>query len=306
MYTETQPNFVLQDNPKKAPNRSGSSVVAEWWQIWTILTLILSIASIFLVFNQIQPEVYRNEFLIIDQAKSSVYLIHQSGPHRKFEEFNFIVAPTIDKLCAEDFQSELKESNLEAKINPIRQLESDLHSLEEETEGKLRVLTKESQISDLFSAANNSLVEERLFFEKKHLLAEDASKILSSLHQTCRQPEQAFTYLDSISDSLSSLSNLEGIDREKLASLTETVETWKAKDSSVNLATVFTEDKAAEQFLEDLENLDLFSQKVTQSQIHLQNEFIKLEKWQVAFTQENAELRQKLVLIEDFEDDSTK
>jgi hypothetical protein len=311
MYTEnTQPNFVLpeQPSPSNQPPKSKPvmvSVAAEWWQVLTIVTVILSVASVFLAFNQIQPEVYRNEFLAIDQAKASVYLIHEETNRVGHEEFSFLTSPKVAKLCEENYTTKLTSEDLDRETLPIREREHRLQSAEEDAQSKVQVLAEDSGINELFTAANTTLVEKRLFFEKKFLLDGNKANIYRSLSSLCQNQEQALAELNTIAISLDDLSDLEGLDRQKLGDLNSTIENWKRNVEALDFQKVFKETPEVENFVTELNQLDQFHQKFVGSKNSLQEKFSVLEEWQLEFTDDNLELRAKLVLIEEIEHGST-
>ncbi len=293
--TENQEVYIESKNlnSKDVP----VSAISEWWQVLTIVTITLSLGSFLLALNQIRPEVYRNEMLIIDQAKASIYLLDSENEEVNYESFNFFAEPEKKDLCEQEYNVKLKSEALEKRVAPIRERESRLEEVALEVEESVSSLRDESHLDRLISVANTTFVEDRLFFEKKYLLSSKQLNIYSNLSALCRSDMSAEESLSQIDTSLEELSDFDGLKRDKLTELKQTVQEWQQLKPD-ELSLVMKESTELDNFINTLYTLDVFDEAYTTAKNDLQDEFTNLERWQRDFTAEKPELKDKLVLIE--------
>lgn len=290
--------------PAGFPNRGKCRVTttAEWWQVLTVVTIILSIASIFLSINQAQPQNYRQEFAIIDQAKASVYLLFQESNQDDKQDVKYLSAPSPALLCEKPYQNQLPIADLEDRTKTLHRLEKKLTQLETDITGKIQLLSKSSQVSGLFSAANTYLVSRRLYFEKKQLLSQNLSEIYIALGQICRPNSDTKVKLElgKITQALTNISDLGAINRENLYKASTLVGDWNKNSDNSDLAALLQQTGQMEHLIQLLNSLDNFYNEFKEAREALKAEFAKLERWQQDFANKNPNLQENLILIDEF------
>ncbi len=155
--------YYLKEHSTRKP------ITTQWWQVITLITALLSLSSLFLSINQIAPESIETEFRVIDQGKASLYIVYSELSAQEEPSFNFVKKFKKDEICNDSFEAKFlidKNTVLRDKSVAISNLEKQVLDIESRTINRLTILKEDSNIQDLFIAANRTLVEKKIFFEK--------------------------------------------------------------------------------------------------------------------------------------------
>jgi len=288
-------------------------ITTQWWQVITIVTVLLSLSSLFLSINQITPESIETEFRIIDQSKASLYIIYSELSAREEPSFSFIKKFKKDEICNDSFEAEFlinQDKTLRDKNVAISNLEKRVLDIESRTMNQLIKLKEDSNIQELFVAANRTLVERKIFFEKKYILDQELRNVYTFLSQICLQKdkEKVLENLEFINKALIKIANLQGINKEELKKAEYLVNNWTTSIDKLNEPEniFFLSSKELDSFLTILDNLDGFHDIYLKYKAEWKSWFLELEKWQIKFASSQPELFENLILIKEFDNVSSK
>jgi hypothetical protein len=262
----------------------------EIWQIFTIITMILSFASTFLWFGLLNPNSLKNDLDYIDRSKALMYNAYQET----FLEFSNIGGHTINSdFDACEFKFNQGYNNYEKQYQHIQKRQQDYTELEKTHQLDHKRFLLESGTETAKTTFNNLLTQ----FSRLNASSEAHNKLqidlVNQITQACKDGKQS-SYKDLSLTYLQSIENL-GFSNQFNGTVKEFKESLYILNAENPMETVDTYGKILS--LSPTFNDILLVVQPTENDflITIQN----LEKWQRNTSLQNTYLKLKLYYIYD-------
>jgi hypothetical protein len=263
----------------------------EVWQIFIVLTLILTTASSLMWFTNLQPQSFKQEYLIVDKAKSEIYNQIQAvktsmdSLDRSNKINKQVVTPcyadsSIDKSSNKDLQTQI--------ISYEKNVDQSLINLNSKING-----LKNSQIINFAEEGLNFVVESKTDLEKTDIYTAYLQKVQQESIKLC---QATLENADSYKDSLASISKnpiTNNYDTSLHDDVNNLIQTSIAIQEKVKKDGLIDQENR-KSFIESLSKIVSFRPTVDQllssSQIKYRifmNKLEELENWQKGYLQNN-------------------
>ncbi len=129
----------------------------ELWEILTMLTVVLSLASAIMWYSNFQPKQVQNEIALLENQKHIIYndyVENQSTVDKDFTKDN------TTKDCSSDFKNNVVDtSDLDQQLARIQTLQQSLSDLQNEAKQNANILNNQNEIMVMQSSYQNYLSE---------------------------------------------------------------------------------------------------------------------------------------------------
>jgi hypothetical protein len=176
------------------------SLGLEIWQIFIVLTIILTSASGLMWFTNLQPETLKQEYLLIDKTKSEIF---NRAEKIKYEMANVVFPETTkssSKTCYEDVLTESFVA--QDYLDKIIAEEKALNEINSQFVNNVNILST-SGAGEIIKYSLDYSVESKLDIEKTALYYQQVQKINQESIQLCKATIDKVPNLASNLDSLS-------------------------------------------------------------------------------------------------------
>jgi|GEM_PF-6222873 hypothetical protein len=267
------------------------SLGLEVWQIFIVLTLILTTASSLMWFTNLQPQSFKQEYLIVDKTKSEIYNqiqaakasmenLDRSNKINKQVATPCYVDSSIDQSSNKDLQTQI--------ISYEKNVDQSLINLNSKISG-----LKNSQIISFAQAGLNYVVESKTDLEKTDIYTAYLQKVQQESIKLCKATlENADSYTDSLA-SISKNPITSNYDTSLHDDVNNLIQTSIAIQEKVKKDGLIDQENR-KSFIESLSKIVSFRPTVDQllssSQIKYRifmSKLEELENWQKGYLQNN-------------------
>lgn len=286
-------------NKSKSWN-SSFSLGLEVWQIFIVLTIILTISSALMWFTNLQPETLKQEYLLIDKTKSEIF----NKAERIKYSMSTIVFPenlkASNEICYKDIAVETfnKQNYLEQLISE----EKELSSINTSVLNQVNTLSN-SGLAEVMKYSLDYSVESKLDIEKAHLYFNQINKINEESIQLCNSTLDKVPSINSNLDILLKNDIINEYNPDVVSlSLNMLTASKSISESALISQKVSTEDK--ESFIKNFTAVltsrpdsNKFLSKSKEKYEDLMLKIDNLESWQKKFTNEKRSSVYKTVWV---------
>jgi hypothetical protein len=231
------PSHNYQYEPLISPQREQGGLSRHFgihlWQIFTAITLILTVSSGLIYFNSIVPQNQNQEFIDITKAKTTFY--NRMEYIKTYYDDNYnqnLVGVQLVQSCYSDIEGvEVSNTGLLENLETLNEQQRLVNVLNNEFNDDSYNSDYADLLQDYIIALQNYLTEIVLIFEKQEIYAEETIKIQKEAAVICS------TNLETVGDNLAKFSEL--VNNFPINSL-ETMQEWvnnaiEWKDTTQNL-----------------------------------------------------------------------
>jgi hypothetical protein len=277
--------YFNQDNEKKL------TLGLEIWQIFIVLTLILTTASSLMWFTNLQPQSFKQEYLIVDKTKSEIYnQIQATKTAMENVDRSNKINKTITTPCYSD--TSIDQSSNKDLQTQIISYEKNIDQILINLNSKISGL-KNSEIISFAQEGLNYVVESKTDLEKTDIYTGYLQKVQQESIKLC---QATLENVNSYTDSLTSISknpitsNYETSLNDDVKNLIQTsilIQEKVKKDGVID-------QEYRKSFIESLIKIVTFrptaAQLLSSSQIKYRifmNKLEEVENWQKGYLQNN-------------------
>jgi hypothetical protein len=279
---------------KKTPYRNQKLALKfEAWQLFTFLSVILTVASGFLWFANIYPYQLEQEFAWLDQQKNTAYAQTLKGQQLARRSVDLRVQSDPQKVCQKKPEP-LTKKTYNQQMQALSQVRQDLQQTQQRYQRNLFSLQKTANFTSLNKEAQKYVQNVKDYKHSRLLINEKIHTVATQLHTWCTQAEVKASLVQKLKQNLQELSQNSLVTNSAQKSFSQTQAALnKCSDCQPEEKQKLLQKKWPKQGQEMVVEKEF---ELEESQF--KRELVAFERWQKQYLENHGSLEKRVVFIE--------